>query len=83
MIVHNCAKDDRENCCLSIFDCHISVTGDLALSEKKGKNHCFVLFLSEHDMKEIFAGMKMSQEYYHSIICQTAKTLLQDHDTQD
>lgn len=83
MIVHNCAKDDRENCCLSIFDCHISVTGDLALSEKKGKNHCFVLFLSEHDTKEIFAGMKMSQEYYHSIICQTAKTLLQDHDTQD
>lgn len=41
------------------------------------------MFLSERDMKEIFAGIKMSQEYYHLIICQTAKTLLQDHDTQD
>lgn len=84
MIVQNWAKDDRDDCCLCIFDCHISVTGDLALSGKKKSQaspFCFVLW--EHDMKEVFAGIKLSQENDHVMICQTAKTLLQAQDTRD
>lgn len=42
-----------------------------------------MFFLRNGDMKEIFLGVKMSQEYDHSMICQTVKTLLQAQDTQN
>lgn len=81
MIVHTWGKNYREDCfsVFQFFDCHITVTSDLALSEKY-KNLC--LFLQECDMNENF-GIKMSQKYDHSMICQTAKTLLQAQNTQD
>lgn len=65
---------------VSVFDCHITVKCDLALSGKKYKNHG--LFLYKCDMSENF-GVKMSQKYYRSMICHTAKTLLQAQNTQD
>lgn len=68
---------------LSISDCHISVTSDLALSGKKKTQITVLVFLRNRDMKEISLGVKMSQEYDHSMICQTVKTLLQAQDTQD
>lgn len=54
MIVQNRAKDDRDDCCFCIFDCHISVTGDLALSEKKPSvtvSLCFVRARHEGDFR--------------------------------
>lgn len=72
MIVHTWVRDYRKDC-FSVFDCHITVKCDLASSEKY-KNRC--LFLSECDMNEKF-GVRMSQKYDRSMICQTAETLLQ------
>lgn len=75
------AKHYREDCCflIRVFDRHITVKCDLASSEKYN-NHGLFLYMC--DMSENF-GVTMSQKYYHSMICHTAKALLQAQNTQD
>lgn len=46
MIVQNWAKDDRDECCFCVFDCHISVTGDVALSEEEPSIAALLCFVS-------------------------------------
>lgn len=65
--------------CFSVFGCHTAVKCDLASSEKYKRRR---LFLSECDMKEKF-GVRMSQKYDRSMICQTAETLLRAQRRQD
>lgn len=76
MIVHTWAKHYREDC--FSFLIVSSLKCDSAPSAED-KNRC--LFLYECNMNEDF-GVKMSQKYDHSMICQTAKTLLQAQNTQ-
>lgn len=71
------AKHCKEDCfsnSVSGFVCHIAMKCDLASSEKD-KNHG--LFLYKCNMNENF-GVKMSQKYDNSMICQTAKDVIAD-----
>lgn len=83
---HTWATHYKEDCfyySILLLDCHIIVKCDLASSEKVQESlFVWFFFVRKRHEWEIL-GVKMSRKCDHSMICQTAKALLQAQNTQD